>query len=333
MSNCYELYLSKTKLDIWELFISKLQHMKYLNKLVIILCIFGCGLPIQAQNNIPATGVNTSITTDTLNQSAQKLPGRIYNEPAEIKKEYCVIKDSEISKEKLNRKLVLQGEINGINTCYLELFRSCPFLYKPGQNSASVFLITHGRGIIKQGDKQFEVSGVNLFVPSAIEEASISSDSGKLAMLEIIVRLSESELQAFKQQQNELPYFVDYTKCRQYKEAIKSEKTISRMILPENIVPRFCIGSVETSGPDEVGAHSHPMLEQLFFGLNNNSCIVKADDTETPFGENTLLHIPLGSMHSVIVKEGRILNYIWMDLFRSQDDMGYIKKNHIMKEE
>ena len=105
------------------------------------------------------------------------------------------------------------------------------------------------------------------------------------------------------------------------------------MILPENIVPRLCIGSVETSGPDEVGAHTHPMLEQLFYGLKMNNCIVRADGIEAAFKENTLLHIPLGSRHGVVVEEGKILNYIWMDLFRSQEDMGYIRDNHIMKDE
>ena len=74
------------------------------------------------------------------------------------------------------------------------------------------------------------------------------------------------------------------------------------------------------------------MLEQLFFGLKMNDCTVTADGIEATFKENTLLHIPLGSRHGVVVKEGNMLNYIWMDLFRSQEDMGYIKENHIMKD-
>jgi hypothetical protein len=250
-----------------------------------------------------------------------------------IKKEYCGIKNSEISETKLNRKLVLQGEIEGINTYYTELLKDKLFLYEPGQNTISVFLITHGRGIIKQGDRHFEVNDVNLFVPSVIEEASILAENGNLGMLEIIITLTENELRFVKQQQNIFPYFVDYTKCKQYKEAIKSEKTISRMILPENMVPRFCMGSVETSGPDKVGEHAHPMLEQLFFGLANNNCVVTADGIKATFEENTLLHIPLGSNHGVTVEEGKILNYIWMDHFRSQEDMVYIKENHIMKED
>lgn len=165
-----------------------------------------------------------------------------------------------------------------------------------------------------------------------LEKASIKADNGSLGILEITIMLNENEFQSVKMQTERLPYFVDYTKCIEYKESIKSPKTISRTILPENIIPRFCLGSVETSGPDEVGAHAHPMLEQLFFGLANNDCIVRADEATTTFKENTLLHIPLGSTHGVTVEEGKILYYIWMDLFRSEEDMSYIRENHITKD-
>lgn len=263
-------------------------------------------------------------------ESGQELPH--YGPRQEIKKEYCGGSDSEITKKKIYRKSILEGEINGINTYYLELLKDKPYLIKPGQNSVSLYLITHGKGVITQGGRQFEVNGLNLFVPSVMEEASILADTGDFGMLEIVIRLTSAEYQLLKQKQNKLPYFVDYTQCPQYKEAIKSEKTISRMILPEDIIPRFCMGSVETCGPDTVGSHSHPMLEQLFFGLKSNDCIVKADGKKTPFKENILLHIPLGSRHGVDVEEGKYLNYIWMDLFRSREDMGYIKENHIMKD-
>jgi hypothetical protein len=304
--------------------------MRQLNRLSIIFCLLGYGLAIQAQNAIqPVTGGKAGENHDTLAQSGHKLSAESHNGSKEIRKESCYIKDPEIS----GKKPVLKGEIAEINTFYHELLKQGSFLYKPGKKSVSVFLVTHGRGIIKQGSRQFEVNGVNLFVPSVMEEASILADDGNLGMLEIIITLSGDEMQSVKNEQNILPYFVDYTKCRQYKEAIKSEKTISRMILPENIIPRFCMGSVETTGPDEVGAHAHPMLEQLFFGLTKNDCTVTADGMEAAFEENTLLHIPLGSMHGAIVKEGKILNYIWMDHFRSLGDMKYIKENHVMKDE
>ena len=102
------------------------------------------------------------------------------------------------------------------------------------------------------------------------------------------------------------------------------------MILNEDIVPRLCMGSVETSGPDEVAAHIHPMLDQLFFGLSGNDCMVMAGTAESRFLENDLLHIPLGSRHGVSVETGKYLNYIWIDLFHTQEEMGYMKDTHII---
>jgi hypothetical protein len=247
----------------------------------------------------------------------------------EIRKEVCSFNKPIPAANRIERKPVLPGEITGINTFYLEMPQGRSYLYKPGKKSVSLFLVTHGKGNISQGNRNFEVDNVNLFVPSVLEKASIMATGGTLGILEIIIELNDKEFQSVKQQTGTLPYFVDYTKCTPYKEVIKSPKTVSRTILPENIIPRFAMGSVETTGPDTVGAHAHPMLEQLFFGLATNDCIVKADEAVTTFSENMLLHIPLGSTHGVKVDEGKVLYYVWMDLFRSSEDMNYIREHHI----
>ena len=104
------------------------------------------------------------------------------------------------------------------------------------------------------------------------------------------------------------------------------------MFLPENLIPRFCMGSVETSGPDNIEKHEHSMLEQLFFGMKNNDCIVWANDQQATLKENELLHIPLGSLHGVEVKKGKNLHYVWIDYFNSQEEMKYISENHIITE-
>ena len=105
------------------------------------------------------------------------------------------------------------------------------------------------------------------------------------------------------------------------------------MILPEDIVPRVCIGTVETTGPDEVASHTHPMLEQLFLGLKGNEVRVSADSEITGFRENDLLHIPLGSDHGVKVAEGKALHYLWVDIFSDRSALDYMRDNHTILEE
>ncbi len=128
-------------------------------------------------------------------------------------------------------------------------------------------------------------------------------------------------------------YFKAFSECPVYTEEIKSPKTLNRMILPERLVPRFCIGTVETTGPDEVGAHSHPMLEQLFLGLPGCRCTVYADEASIVLTENMIIHIPLGSMHSVKVAEGDKLSYVWLDFFKTIEGQDYISEQHQMDEE
>ena len=118
--------------------------------------------------------------------------------------------------------------------------------------------------------------------------------------------------------------------CPMYTEDIKSAKTINRMLLAEGMVPRFCMGTVTTGGPDKVGAHKHPMLDQLFFGLDGCECRVFADGAEAVLKENMLLHIPLASTHSSSVDSGKKLNYVWMDFFQSLEGQKYMNEQHKM---
>jgi len=74
------------------------------------------------------------------------------------------------------------------------------------------------------------------------------------------------------------------------------------------------------------------MLEQLFFGLADNDCILTADDAQMEFKENMLLHIPLGSTHGVEVHAPKKLHYIWIDFFKDKKDMDWIVQEHIHEE-
>lgn len=128
-------------------------------------------------------------------------------------------------------------------------------------------------------------------------------------------------------------YITAIKDCPQYTEDIKSNKTVNRMILPEGFVPRFCMGSVTTEGPDQVTEHEHPMLDQLFFGLDNCHCTCSADGDKTILSENMMLHIPLGSKHSVSVEPGKTLSYIWFDFFLSLEGELYMKEQHKRKDD
>ena len=91
------------------------------------------------------------------------------------------------------------------------------------------------------------------------------------------------------------------------------------------------MGTVQTKGPDSVGAHKHPMLEQLFLGLAGNNCTVYADDAKVDLPEHAVLHIPLGSSHSVSVEQDETLYYVWMDFFLDKKGEEWLE-THIVEE-
>ena len=250
-----------------------------------------------------------------------------------IKSASCEIAGAGDFDRGIARILILPGEIIGIKTFWAELRGGIANKYIPEENEQRVLLFTNGTGSIVQDGVNFAIDELSLFVPDIHRDFIISSGKKNLCYLEIILHLAAEDLQWLGEREDKFPYFIRYGECRQYVDDIKSEKTVSRIILPEDIVPRLCIGSVQTSGPDQVEAHTHPMLEQLFFGLAGNDVLVMADSAEVGFLEKDLLHIPLGSSHGVKVEEGNELHYVWIDIFHSLDDIDYIKNNHILIDE
>ena len=199
-----------------------------------------------------------------------------------------------------------------------------------------VILTFKGKGeFIYQGRKYPIHSNTIIRVPKDTSY-KISVDAKDELHFVVIRRLLDDKdlevIESRKKEYSEL-YFKAVSECPTYKEDIKSDKTINRMILPEGLVPRFALGSVETEGPDEVGEHEHPMLDQVFLGLEDCKCYCYADGVEEILTENMMLHIPLGSKHYVKVKEGDKLAYIWMDFFLTIEGEKYMGEQHQVEEE
>lgn len=224
-------------------------------------------------------------------------------------------------------KELLPGEIAGVSTRYVIVEPGCHTL-NSNDNSRHVVFIVKGTGTVSGSGKVFDIDGMAVFIPAFTKPFTVFPVK-TMEFLEIAYKVDDKYNISANERNS--PYFKEYSKCPTYMEAIKSEKTINRTIIDVNMLPCFCMGSVETYGRDTVQAHSHPMIDQLFYGLPGNSCIVTADSEEFYFGENALLHIPPGSMHGVTVQEGRRLHYLWLDFFKD-NDMSYIKESHITEE-
>jgi hypothetical protein len=221
---------------------------------------------------------------------------------------------------------LLPGEIEGVVTEYVAQGEGQSRTLSPERGHSRVLFFFAGAGAVESAGRRDAFSGLAALVARSAAPVVVTAGSRCLEYLEMRLERPEAEWRGIGERGDRL---VRYADCPTYNEAIKSASTISRTIVPPDVIPRFCMGSVETTGPDEVGAHDHPMLEQLFWGLPGNACVVTADGEAASFEERMLLHVPLGSHHGVRVVEGRRLHYLWMDFFRAAEDLAYIQQQHL----
>ncbi len=241
----------------------------------------------------------------------------------------CVADGLDGSDNGFTRKVLLPGEVHGIETIYMEIQKGNSYDYQAEEKIIRVLFFINGEGSFSQEKMSIPVHRHALCIPDMNRGFSMSGGTGNLSYLEIAMSMTDRDMDDLPGQPASFPYYTKYEESRRYTESIKSEETINRMILPEGIVSRLCIGSVQTSGPDRVAAHTHPMLEQFFLALPGNDATVFAETDEVRFLADELLHIPLGSLHGVNVEAGKYLHYLWVDLFAARDEMDYINNNHI----
>ena len=199
---------------------------------------------------------------------------------------------------------------------------------EPVSGKAFIFLSIDGDFTFAAGGVTQTVSGRYVFIPGATQHAEFSAAS-KTRLLEIIWTVPKDDLDKWEDPpEQKFPYIQEYITSAQYRDRNKSDKTISREMVRQRIVPGFCMGSVESYGYDKVAQHPHPMLDQFFFSFPENDVDVLIDDFKVPMKGDTLLHIPLGSNHGVEVLGSNHMHYIWIDFFLGQAGLDRLDGSH-----
>jgi hypothetical protein len=226
-------------------------------------------------------------------------------------------------------KRLLPEEVAGVTIRYCVLRKGKRISLEAQRNKARALMFLVGECQLTIASFEYAIGEMAVAAAAPNAPTTVESISQTVEFMDILLDLTSGDEGELSRNGGRLPYFRTYSECEVYREEIKSAKTVSRTLIPPNLLPRFSMGSVQTTGPDVVQAHQHAMLEQFFFGLPGNSCHVRADAHEIPFGESALLHIPRGSLHGVRVEENHALHYLWLDFFLRQEDMSYISETHI----
>lgn len=238
--------------------------------------------------------------------------------------------------ENVIKTTLLKNEVKDVLIEHILVQNDTTFIEPEDAKVIDVLLTLNGEGtlIVKGGRHTINSSSIARVQYNT--GYKIEVEKGKaFNFIRLRKLLDKKDIEVVRSRKNDFDtlYFKPLTECPTYREDIKSEKTLNRMILPEGLVPRFAMGSVETEGPDEVGEHEHPMLDQIFFGLEGCRCSCFADGEEALLTENMMLHIPLASKHYVSVAKSDKLAYIWMDFFLTLEGEKYMGEQHQIEEE
>lgn len=228
---------------------------------------------------------------------------------------------------------ILENEINGVCVEHVSISGEQPIVEHAQKGFKSIYLFVKGTGEIIADKSSYAIVPESIFLPNAAENVTIGTSRDSTAhYVKVSCKLSvqdQENLKLLPQENTQSPYFAKFSDCQSYSEAIKSPNTVSRTILSNEYIPRVAMGTVHTIGPDKVAAHEHPMLEQLFLGLSGNNCIVYADTDKAEFPSFSMLHIPLGSSHSVSVEKDEIMYYVWMDFFLDKEGEQWLKTHNV----
>jgi hypothetical protein len=195
--------------------------------------------------------------------------------------------------------------------------------------NANMFVFIKGNGSFLADTMTYNIVPESIAIPFSLNSITIKIPAGDTVhFVKFTKKLSVQDLEdmkAFPAENKFTVYFKKFSDCTPYTEKIKSPNTVSRTVLPADILPRVSLGTVGTSGPDAVGAHKHPMLDQLFLGLAQNDITVHADDKSVNLGEFSILHIPTGSSHWATVEKDKKMYYLWMDFFLTKEGQIWLK--------
>lgn len=226
-------------------------------------------------------------------------------------------------------EVMLPGEIADLNIEHIAVAGPQEKTIQLSKENVEMFIFINGNGTLKADTNLYQLVPESIAIPFEYSSVKINVPEGEeLHFVRFSKKLSAQDIEDLKLFPDENKYdifFTQFEDCEPYTEKIKSPNTISRTVLPENIIPRVALGTVEAPGPDEVGAHEHAMLDQLFLGLTDNDIVVHADGASAQLKEYSLLHIPLGSSHGVTVGDNKKMYYLWMDFFITKEGQEWLK--------
>ena len=210
------------------------------------------------------------------------------------------------------------GEIPGTQCYHVTVPADEIFPLPADEAHYNIFILVEGACVMSTDGKDIDFNERVTFVPAPEKDMAIKAKTN-VQLVQIAWDITEEDVKLRADYGTEFPLIKPYATAIQYVDPNKSPKTISRMMIPHKIIPRFAIGSVESYGYDYVKPHSHPMLDQFFFSFPENNMDLIINGEKIAMDGNVMVHIPLGADHGVEVTGTDHLHYMWIDFLPDND--------------
>ena len=227
---------------------------------------------------------------------------------------------------------LLPGEIESIRTFHHVIAAEGELELAADSRVYHILFLIEGEAKLVTESGSFAMDCKGMFAEEAGKKITITSGKGA-RFLELEKTMTDTDLETRRGYHSTFPILQIYSQCEQYTDFSKTPKTINRIVLEQENIPRFAMGSVESVGEDYVIPNAHPEIDQFFFTFPENDTELIINGETMELGGDTLLHIPLGADHGTNLYEGKRMHYLWIDCLVDEKYAAILKEDHVKTNE
>ena len=212
-----------------------------------------------------------------------------------------------------------------LNMCLLKAGATKQFDVYSREDKMQIFAFIGGNGMVRSDKKIFVIDEKSVFIPDFDKETvSVTAGDEDLEFIHIVGPMNDTDRRQMENCQYVLPRFVKFSQVIQYTERFTQEsgaKVKQHSVIAGRHLGRYTMGWVIGKGPDFVGQHTHPTLEQWYFMLDGADFTYDAGDTSIDVKAGDVSFTPHGTSHGSTCKEDGFIHYIWFELNRAWDNI------------
>lgn len=198
-----------------------------------------------------------------------------------------------------------------------------PVLYSKN-DKIQIFVFTTEGGIVHAGNQFFAIDDQSVFIPNFDQDKLvIKAGEKELKFLHIVGPMIDVDRRQMFHCQYVLPRFVRFSDTILYTERFTQEsgsKIWQHSVIAGRHLGRYTMGWVIGPGPDFVGTHVHPKIDQWYFMLEGSDFNYTAGDEKIHVLEGDISYTPHGTPHGSECGADGFINYLWFELNRAWEE-------------